>query len=151
MAIIKYPWRTPSYSSWGEIDEPFNRLARLFDEPFVRPKEGMWSPAVSVSETKDEMIFTAELPGMVEDDIHVEFENNMLTISGEKTEERTEGDEDRKYHLWERTYGSFRRSFTLPSTVNGEKAHATFDKGILTVKLPKAPEAKGRTIAISKN
>lgn len=151
MAIIKYPWRTPTYSSWREFDEPFNRLTRLFDEPFARPGEGMWSPAVSVSETKDEMIFTAELPGMAEDDIHVEFENNMLTISGEKTEERTEGDEDRKYHLWERTYGSFRRSFTLPQTVIGDKAHATFDHGVLTVKLPKAPEAKGRKIEISKN
>lgn len=151
MAIIKYPWRTPTYSRWSEFDEPFNRLARFFDEPFIRPSDGMWAPAVSMFETKDELVFTAELPGMSEKDITVEFENDVLTFSGEKTEERMEGDDERRYHLFERSYGSFRRSFALPHTVKGEEVEATFDKGILTVRLPKMAEAKGRKIEISKN
>jgi HSP20 family protein len=150
MAIVKYPFRAPSYPAWRDFDEPFNRLARLFDEPSVtRVGDGIWSPAVSVSETKDELILTAELPGMVEKDIHVELENNTLSISGEKTEERKEGDEERHYHVWERSYGSFRRSFTLPRRVSGDEVNATFDKGVLTVTLPKVPEAKGRKIEIS--
>ncbi len=85
------------------------------------------------------------------DDIQVELENNVLTISGEKAEERTEGDEQRRYHVWERTYGSFRRAFTLPHSVNAEEVGAFFDNGILTVRLPKVAEAKGRKIEISKN
>lgn len=152
MAIIKYPFRSPTYSSWRDLDEPFNRLARLFDESsFARPAEGMWSPPVAISETKDEMILTAELPGLAEEDIHVELENNVLSISGEKTEERTEGDEERQYHVWERSFGSFRRSFTLPRSVSGEEVSAKFSDGVLTVTLPKVAEAKGRKIEVSKN
>ncbi len=151
MAIMKYPFRGLTYSPWREFDEPFNRLGRFFDEPFLRSREGMWSPDVSICETKDELVITAELPGMSEEDINVELENNVLTISGEKTEERTEGDEDRKYHVWERSYGSFRRAFSLPRTVGGDNVHAAFHKGVLTVRLPKLAEAKGRKIEISKN
>jgi len=152
MAIVKYPIRTPAYASWRELEEPFNRLARLFDEaPFTRVRDGMWSPAVSVTESKDEMVLTAELPGMTEEDIHIELENNVLSISGEKTEERTEGDEDTKYHVYERSYGSFRRSFSLPRTVSGDDVRATFANGVLTVTLPKAPESKGRRIKVAKN
>ena len=74
----------------------------------------------------------------------------VLTIGGEKSEERTEGDEERKYHLWERRYGSFQRSFTLPRTVKADDIRAHFDHGILRVMLPKVPEAKGRKIEIQK-
>ena len=152
MAIIKHPFRSPAYAGWREFDEPFNRLARLFDEAsFGRTAEGVWSPAVSVTETKDELVLTAELPGLAENDIHIELENNVLSISGEKLEERKEGDEKRKYHVYERSYGSFRRSFSLPRTVNGDAVSATFDNGILKVTLPKVPEAKGRKIEVSKN
>lgn len=152
MAIIKYPLRSPAYSAWRELDEPFNRLARLFDESsFARGGNGMWSPAVSVTETKDELVLTAELPGMAEKDINVELENNVLSISGEKTEERTEGDSERQYHVWERSFGSFRRSFTLPQRVSGDDVKATFDGGVLTVTLPKVAEAKGRRIEVAKN
>jgi HSP20 family protein len=107
-------------------------------------------PAVSVSEAKDELLLTAELPGLTEDDITVELENNVLTVSGEKNEVREEDDEERKYHVYERSYGSFSRSFTLPRTVDGQNIVATFDHGILTVKLPKVAEAKGRKIEIQK-
>jgi HSP20 family protein len=149
MAIVKYPFRT-AYSPWRELDEVSNRLARLFDDSSLHRGDGLWAPPVSVSETADELIFTAELPGLSEDQVNIDLENDLLTISGEKTEERTEGEES-KYHLWERSYGSFRRSFSLPRAVNAAKAEAHFDKGVLEIRLPKAPEAKGRRIEISKS
>jgi HSP20 family protein len=152
MAIVKYPFRTASYSPWRELDEVSNRLARLFDDSSLRRAEGtLWSPPVSVEETADELVFALELPGLTEKQVTIELENDVLTVSGEKTEERTEGDEKRSYHLWERSYGSFRRSFSLPRAVSGAEATARFDKGVLEIRLPKAPEAKGRKIEISKN
>ncbi len=96
----------------------------------------------------DELILTAELPGMIEDDVHLEIENNILTIRGEKREEREEGDEKRSFHVWERRYGSFQRAFTLPKSVTTDKIKANFDNGILTVRMPKAAKAKSRTIEI---
>ncbi|MEQ1856066.1 MAG: Hsp20/alpha crystallin family protein [Longimicrobiales bacterium] len=145
MALVRYP-------AWRELDEMTNRLTRMFDDAAVRRTNGAtFTPAVSVAETPEALIITAELPGLTEKDIHIELENEVLSISGEKSEERTEGDDERNYHLWERSYGSFRRSFALPRTVAGAEATARFDKGVLEVRLPKAPEAKGRKIEISKN
>ena len=151
MAIIRYPFRSPTYSAWRDFDEVTNRLARLFDDVNVRRGNGgIWAPPVSVAETGDELIFTAELPGLSENDVSIEIENDVLTISGEKTEERTEGEEERNYHVWERSYGSFRRSFTLPRAVNTADASAEFENGVLEIRLPKAAEAKGRRIEIGK-
>lgn len=152
MAIIKHGYRTPTPSPWRDFNADINRLSRLFDEsPFFTSGESMWSPPVSISETNEDIILTAEVPGLTEDDIGVELENNVLTISGEKTEERTEEEgSDRRYHLWERSYGSFRRSFTLPTTVESENVEASFENGVLRVRLPKATESKGRRIEISK-
>jgi HSP20 family protein len=152
MAIVKYPFRNAVYSPWRELDEVSNRLARLFDDSSLRRSEGtFWTPPVTVAETGDHLIFTAELPGMNEEHVSIDLEDGVLTISGEKTEQRTEGDEERNYHLWERTYGTFRRSFSLPRPVNAEGAEARFDNGVLEIRLPKAPEAKGRKISISKS
>ena len=151
MAIIKYPFRSPTYSTWRDFDEVTNRLARLFDDVNVRRGNGgIWAPPVSVAETTDELIFSAELPGLSEENVSIDIENDVLTISGEKTEERTEGEEERNYHLWERSYGSFRRSFTLPRAVDTTQATAEFENGILEIRLPKAAEAKGRKIEIGK-
>jgi HSP20 family protein len=152
MAIVRYPTRSVTYSPWRELDEVTNRLARMFDETGMRSYNGstVWAPQVNVAETADELVFTAELPGMSRDQVTIELEQNVLTISGEKVEERTEGEEERKYHLWERTYGSFRRAFTLPRPVNAEDVTAQFENGVLEIRLPKAPEAKGRKIEISK-
>lgn len=151
MAITKYAVRRPSYSPWSDLDSMSSRFARLFEDPMLgggvdRP----WSPPVSVSESKDELLLTAELPGMKGDDISIELENNVLTVSGHKLEESREDDEERNYHVYERSFGSFSRSFTLPRTVDGNGIVATFDNGVLTVTLPKVAEAKGRKIAISK-
>lgn len=153
MAITRYSLRNPglSIAPWREFEDMSSRLARFFDESSSRgPANGSaWLPAVNVSESKDGLVLTAELPGMSQDDVSVEIENNVLTISGEKVEERTEGEEERRYHVWERSYGSFRRSFTLPRTVKGDEVTARFDNGVLTVNLPKVAEAKGRKVEIA--
>jgi HSP20 family protein len=125
-----------------------DRLNRLFSDPGQgqHSRPSMWTPAVNVEETKEELKLTAELPGMDIDDIEIEVENNLLSLRGEKKEE--EEIENRKFHVWERTYGSFERTFTLPRTVKAEEISAHFRDGILHVQMPKAPEAKSRKIAI---
>ena len=153
MAITKYTFRNPIHSRWGDVDLASSRLARFFDDwPSSAGSNGAtWVPAVNVSETKDDLVLTAELPGLSEENITVELENDVLSISGEKTGERTEGDDERRYHVWERRHGSFQRSFTLPRTIKSDEITARFDAGVLTINLPKVPEAKGRRIEIAKN
>lgn len=150
MAITRYTLRNPSLSTWRDLEEVSNRLARFFEESPLSTgtNGGNWIPSVNVEETKDELVLTAELPGLTEDNVSIELENNVLCISGEKAEERTEGDEERRYHLWERRYGSFQRSFTLPRTVKADDIRARFEHGILRISMPKVPEAKGRKITI---
>jgi HSP20 family protein len=143
MALMRMSYRNP----WNELDALSGRLNRLFDE-FPTPTEtGNWIPAVNVEESAEALVLTAELPGMKLDDLELEVENNVLTIRGEKSEVKTEG-EERKYHLWERRFGSFQRSFTLPRTVKPEEITAEFVDGILHVHLPKVAEARSRRIQI---
>ena len=149
MALTKYSVRRPSPSLWSDLES--NRLSRIFDDAFFAPvRSSGWSPAISVTENAESLDLTAELPGLSEDDVSIEVENNVLTISGEKSETRSSEDEELKYHVVERSYGSFRRAFTLPRTVDASKISARFDSGILHVTLPKAPESKGRRIEIQK-
>jgi HSP20 family protein len=151
MAITKYSSRRPTYAPWTDFEDVSNRLARFFDDSMFSPaRSGAWMPPVSVAETADELVLTAELPGMKDEHISIDLENNVLTISGEKTETVSEGDEERRYHVYERRFGTFTRSFTLPRTVDGNNITATFDNGVLSVRLPKMAEAKGRKIEISK-
>jgi HSP20 family protein len=145
------PYRTRTISPWRELDEMTNRLSRMFDDGVAASSGGRsaWLPAVNVEETRDELVLTAELPGMRQEDVEIELENNVLTLSGQKEETRTEGgEEDRRFHLWERRWGSFQRSFTLPRTVRGDEISATFQDGVLRIHMPKAPEARGRKIEI---
>lgn len=147
MAITQYRnrnWLHP----WQELDQMTDRLSRMFgDRAFGEGDGSTWLPAVNVEETADELLLTVELPGMRQEDVELELENNVLTISGTKQESR-ERSEDRRYHLWERRFGSFQRSFTLPRTVNAEEISASFQDGILHIHMPKAAEAKGRKIQI---
>ena len=96
-----------------------------------------WVPAIDIVESAKEFLLTAELPGMDQKDIDVSVEDGMLTIRGEKTEERKEGEDDKKVYLYERTYGSFQRSFALPPLVDGANVAAEFEKGVLKIQLPK--------------
>ena len=144
MALARMTYRNP----WRELDTLSNRLQEMFGD-FPTPSEsGNWLPAVNVEESADELLLTAELPGMTSDDIELELENNILTLRGEKSEVRREGEENKKYHLWERRYGTFQRSFTLPRTVKAEEIDAEFQDGVLHVRLPKVAEAKSRRIAV---
>jgi len=134
---------------WREFDVD-NRLLRFFEEPFGEAEPLGWAPSVDVEETDDELLLTAELPGLEEKDVQIDVEANVLTLRGikkqEREEEKTNG--QRQMRIWERRYGAFIRSFTLPSTVDVAKIRAEFDKGILTVQMPKTSESKGRKIAI---
>ena len=126
-------------------------MRRMFNEPLFStsgafPASG-WAPPVEVSETPEALQLSAELPGISEKDITLNLENNVLTISGEKGEEK-ESEPGRTYYQCERYYGAFQRSFALPRTVDADKISAHFDKGVLTVTLPKLPQAKGRMIRI---
>jgi HSP20 family protein len=144
MAITRYTYGNP----WRELDVLSNRLSRMFEGTNGAAGAGTWVPAVSVEESKDEMVLTAELPGMTPENVELHLENNVLTIRGEKRDLREEGDETRRYHVWERSFGAFERSFTLPRTVRAEDIAAEFENGLLRVRMPKAPEARSRRIEI---
>jgi HSP20 family protein len=107
---------------------------------------GAWAPMLDVSETKDAIIVTAELPGVDTKEIGIALTGDLLTLRGEK-EKRIEGKEER-YHRAERTYGAFLRSVRLPMAVDGDKVTATFKNGVLVVTLPKTPAAKGTMIPV---
>ncbi len=148
MAISRYTRRSPMLSPWLELEDMSSRLNRLFGEPGVGEASHrvLWSPPVNVAETKEQLRLTAELPGMTIDDLEIEVENNILSLRGEKKQE--EEQEDHRYHVWERSYGTFERSFTLPKTVKADEISAHFKDGILFIDMPKAPEAKSRKISI---
>ena len=151
MAIVRSSGRVPVFTTpWRELDDLLtNRLSRLADEGWAgmgQTPGGDWVPSVNVDESKDELVLSAELPGMTEADVEIELENNILTIKGEKLQETRE--DESRVHLFERRYGAFLRSFTLPRTVNADAIEATFRNGVLTVHMPKVAEAKGRKISV---
>ena len=121
---------------------PFNRKRGekliSYEPPF---EMSVRMPAVDLKDRKKDIIIKAELPGMDEKDIDVQITGRVLTISGEKKIEREEGEEEGNYYLSERRYGSFRRSLTIPPGIDEDKVEASFHKGVLTVKLPKKPDA----------
>jgi len=111
---------------------------------------GRCAPAVDIAEKKKEYEVTAELPGLDESNVEVKFADGLLTIKGDKREEKEERKKD--YYLSERRFGSFQRSFQVPDGVDADKIEARFKNGVLTVTLPKSPEAqtKEKKIAIKK-
>lgn len=148
MAIARYTRRAPFLSPWQEMENASLRLNRLFGlAGNGRDSANGWNPAVNVEETEDALLLSAELPGMKIEGIEIEVKDNILTIRGEK-QDATEEEDGRRYHLWERSFGSFRRTFTLPRTVVTNDISAEFEDGVLFIQLPKAPEAKSRKITI---
>jgi HSP20 family protein len=131
------------------FDVPFDRF---FDEfwgrtsPEAPALSESWAPRVDIREEKDAVLLTAELPGVSKDDVKVELENGVLTISGEKKTEREENESG--FYRSERVYGSFKRSFRVPETVDAEKIEAEYVNGVLKLVLPKRPEAAPRQIAV---
>jgi len=105
-----------------------------------------WTPAVDIAERDDAYLVKVELPGVNKDEVKITLESNILTIRGEKKQEQETKKEN--YHRVERSYGSFQRSFTLPTTVKSDKIDASYKDGVLMVTLPKAEEAKPKQIEV---
>ena len=148
-----YPtlWRRGTPAAWSDLFNTRREMDNLFDRFFntaAGPTAVGLQPVVDVRETDHSLEVVAELPGIRSDDVEVNLENNVLTISGEKKQETSEGSEEASYHLIERSYGRFERSFTLPRTVDTSKVKAQFENGVLTVSLPKMEEAKPRRIKV---
>jgi HSP20 family protein len=126
-------------------------VGRLFDGFFSDfDGEGnsvaSWSPRADVSENNEAYVIKVELPGVNKNDVKITLCENVLTIKGEKKQEKEE--KDHNFHRIERSYGSFERSFSLPSGVKGDKIDAAYRDGILTITLPKVEEAKPKEIEV---
>jgi HSP20 family protein len=123
-------------------------IDRLFEDTFSGSgNQAGWSPSANIRESNDALAFEFELPGLKPEQVEVTCDNGVLTVRGERREERKEGDEGR-YHLVERTYGSFSRSFQLPQNVDEDQIDASFENGLLTVRVPKAALPQPRRIEI---
>jgi HSP20 family protein len=143
----------------AELQNTFGRLNRLIDEAFrgwpgwpLATEEGDslaadWLPPVDVTEDEQAVRVTAEVPGVRPEAVNIRLENNVLTIRGEKAqEERREGQRAQRY---ERVYGTFERSFTVPGTVDTEHIAATCEHGVLAIMLPKIEKARSRAITVA--
>jgi HSP20 family protein len=128
-----------------EINRMFNTFFRNEPGDDSLANAG-WNPAVDIAEHDDAFVVKVELPGVAKDEVKIVSQENMLTIRGEKKQEKES--KGSNFHRVERSYGVFQRSFTLPSTVKGEKIEATFKDGVLTVTLPKAEEAKRKEVEV---
>ena len=145
MAIVKVdPFR--------EFAAMQDRVNRLFGNVHLRDEDtglrGSWMPPVDIYETENhDLVVRAELPGLNREEIEVSLENSTLVLKGEKKLDSEVKDES--YRRIERTYGTFHRSFTLPTTVDAGRISAEFKNGVLTVKLPFREEARPRTINVA--
>ncbi len=138
-------WNPAGNLAAFEID----RLNRMFDSLFSgEPLNAGWTPAVDIYENaKQDLVLKAELPGFTREAIKVTFEHNTLTIEGER---QVDADIAREqFHRTERQYGAFRRSFTLPASVDSAQAQASYQDGVLTITLPRREETKPRQIQVN--
>jgi HSP20 family protein len=141
------PWRP-----FRELERMRREMDRLWDSFFEeRPQRkieefGEWGPSLDLSETKNDLIVKAEVPGIDPKDIDISLNKDILTIKGEKKQEKEEKEEN--YHFIERSYGAFARSIRLPRDVQTDKINASYKNGVLRVTLPKSEEAKKKEIRI---
>jgi HSP20 family protein len=147
MALIRWEPVRELNTLQSEMNRLFNNL---FDAPL--PNGGStgarrWLPPMDLVETDDDFVLRADLPGLAENDVNIELEDNVLTISGERKAEHEEKQEG--YYRVERASGAFSRSLTLPEGVNPEAIKASFNKGVLEIRIPKPEERKPRKVAIS--
>jgi HSP20 family protein len=145
MAIIRY-------NPFGEVGRLRREMDKLFEDMIGSEKEediarGSWFPRVNINERKEDIIVTADLPGLNKDDISINMENKILTITGERKFESNEKDDN--YHRIEKVYGKFSRSFRLPDSVSDEGVKAEYKNGELHITLKKREEAKPKSIPIS--
>jgi HSP20 family protein len=136
-----------------ELGSLQNEMNRLFNTVFDTPLPGnsgtamrRWMPAMDLVETDEHFVLRADLPGLSEEDIKIEFEDGTLTVSGERKAEHETKNEG--YYRVERAFGAFSRSLTLPQGIDPEAVSANFDRGVLEVRVPKPEERKPRRIEI---
>ena len=142
MAIVR--WDPTRELAGMEVD----RLNRMFSEFYSDAFSHGWVPPVDIYETEDhEVVLKAELPDLKREDIHLSFENGVLTLKGERKLESNVKREN--FQRLERRYGSFTRSFTLPNTVDPTRINASYKEGLLTIRLPQREEAKPKQIAVN--
>jgi HSP20 family protein len=148
MALIRW---TPGRDPMGIQGE----MNRFFDDFFGMPRKVddqerfHWNPRVNIEEVKDRFEITAELPGLKKEDVKIEVKDHVLTLTGEKKAENE--NKDRNVYLFERAYGRFCRTFTLPDNVEAGKIGASFKDGILKIDIPKTEEAKPKEIEVKVN
>ncbi len=141
---------------WNPIDDLFDiqeNINRIFGNYLstkgAQAKVLGWMPPVDITESENEYVIKADIPGMKKEDIKISLENNTLSITGERKEEKEE--KNKNYIKKEKSYGSFMRSFALPHTVDAKGIKATYKEGVLTVTVPKSEEAKPKEIKIEVN
>ena len=119
-----------------------------FFNPDLLPSTDILSPAVDIEEDKEKYVVKADIPGMKQDQIKIEVDDGILKISGERKSEKTEEDKEKKYHYYERSFGSFERRFVLPPNVDEDKIDAKYENGVLEIKIPKTESKKSKEIKI---
>lgn len=150
MNLVRRHFNT-AWDPFREFQELSDRLSRAY-EPSSREQALTvfdWAPAVNISETEKAFLVKADLPDVKKEDVKVTHENGVLTVEGERRQEKRE--EGEKFHRVESSYGKFMRRFTLPETADAEQIEASFKDGALTVTIPKAQAKapKSRQIAVS--
>lgn len=139
---MKGPWQ-----AFSEMEERMKHLWEDFPSRSIELEAADFSPSCDFKETKDEYILKFDIPGVERGDIHVNVDNNRLTITGERQEEKEEETEQRHYS--ESYYGSFMRSFHFPTEVDEEKVNAKYKNGVLTLKIAKTEKSKAKEITIN--
>ena len=146
MSIIRWEPFRDLVSTHDHFNQLFNEtFARAFgNQQEVSPRA--WVPPVDIGETEDSLVLKAELPGIKPDDVEIRVEDNTLYLKGERRFEKEVKEEN--LHRVERSYGTFSRSFALPSSIDSDKVKAEYQNGVLTLTMPKREEAKPKTIKI---
>lgn len=139
------------WDPFRDVEDIFDRYSRAMNFPMrwrggSALEAGDWSPKVDISETDNHFQIIAEIPGISRDDVKINIENNILTIQGERKEEKEE--KGQRFHRIERYFGSFSRSFSLPHYVDENHVEATFKDGLLTLQIPKTEAAKPKSIEV---
>jgi HSP20 family protein len=143
-------WRPRRYAPVApyDLDRVFDRMMRSWASP-MSVSEFDWNPSIDVSESDDEIVVQAEIPGVSPEDVEISVDDNHLIISGEKRQESEE--QEKNFYRVERSYGSFRRSLALPSGADVDNIKASSKDGVLSVRIPKGESKRSRKIEIESN
>jgi HSP20 family protein len=150
MRMVKYRPLLTDRMMMPPLGDTAARFSRMFEQmldPGAFGNGAAWTPVIDISDRDDELVLTAELPGMTKEDVQMDIADGVFTLKGEKKEQSEEKSE--RFQVLERSFGTFERSFTLPRAVDASKVNATFRDGLLVVHMPKTAESNGRKFEIS--